>query len=95
MFFEMLYGFIILLFKGRPPYNAQSEAALISNILHTPLNIPSSPHVSDMAKDFIRKCVQVDEGRRLKVKDMFNHPLIQNNEVFISINQIEIKSSTF
>ncbi|CAK87244.1 unnamed protein product (macronuclear) [Paramecium tetraurelia] len=69
VFFEMLYG--------RTPYNASSEAALISNIMHQSLVIPSSPPVSDKAKDFIRKCLSVDENKRLRVKDMVHHEIIE------------------
>ncbi|CAD8106978.1 unnamed protein product [Paramecium sonneborni] len=69
VFFEMLYG--------RTPYNASSEAALISNIMHQQLMIPSSPTVTDKAKDFIRKCLSVDENKRLRVKEMVHHEIIE------------------
>jgi len=39
---------------GRTPFNGQSEAALISNIMNQPLHLPSHPQISSAAKDFIR-----------------------------------------
>ncbi|CAD8140140.1 unnamed protein product [Paramecium pentaurelia] len=73
VFFEMLYG--------RTPYNASSEAALISNIQHQQLVLPSSPMVSDESKDFIRKCLQIDEFKRWRVKDMIEHTIMQSRNL--------------
>jgi serine/threonine protein kinase len=39
--------------------------------------MPSSPAVSDKAKDFIRKCLMVDENKRLRVKDIVHHEIIE------------------
>ncbi|CAD8046611.1 unnamed protein product [Paramecium primaurelia] len=69
VFYEMLFG--------RTPFNGQSETALISNIMNQPLHLPSHPQISSAAKDFIRQCLNVDDARRMRVRDMANHQLIR------------------
>ncbi|CAD8050468.1 unnamed protein product [Paramecium sonneborni] len=69
VFYEMLFG--------RTPFNGQSEAALISNIMNQPLHLPSHPQISSAAKDFIRQCLTVDDNRRMRVRDMANHQLMR------------------
>ncbi|CAD8137639.1 unnamed protein product [Paramecium octaurelia] len=70
VYFEMLFG--------RTPFIAQSEAALLSNILNQQLIIPQTPSVSELSKDFIKKCLQKDDYLRFNVKDMFEHQIIQS-----------------
>lgn len=43
--------------------------------------LPSSPHVSDQAKDFIRKCLAVDENKRFRVKDMVQHEILETRSM--------------
>ncbi|CAD8133892.1 unnamed protein product [Paramecium pentaurelia] len=69
VFYEMLFG--------RTPFNGQSEAALISNIMNQTLHLPSHPQISSAAKDFIKQCLTVDDARRMRVRDMANHQLIR------------------
>ncbi|CAD8049292.1 unnamed protein product [Paramecium sonneborni] len=69
VFYEMLFG--------RTPFNGQSEAALISNIMNQSLHLPSHPQISSAAKDFIRQCLTIDDNRRMRVRDMANHQLIR------------------
>ncbi|CAD8133722.1 unnamed protein product [Paramecium octaurelia] len=71
VFYEMLFG--------RTPFNGQSEAALISNIMNQPLHLPSHPQISSAAKDFIRQCLTVDDARRMRVRDMANHQLMRQS----------------
>ncbi len=68
MFYELLYG--------KTPFTGQSEAGLLSNILHTGLSIPAYPAISETTKDFIRRCLQVDDKRRWKISEMICHSII-------------------
>ncbi|CAK58292.1 unnamed protein product (macronuclear) [Paramecium tetraurelia] len=74
VYFEMLFG--------RTPFNAQSEAALLSNILNKSLIIPQTPSVSELSKDFIKKCLQIDDHERLNVKAMYEHQIIQSKNFY-------------
>ncbi|CAD8076671.1 unnamed protein product [Paramecium sonneborni] len=67
MFFEMLFG--------QTPYTAQTEQGLLTAILHHHLIIPSHPSISDASKDFIRRCLCIDENQRMRVKDMSTHAI--------------------
>ncbi|CAD8144826.1 unnamed protein product [Paramecium pentaurelia] len=74
VYFEMLFG--------RTPFNAQSEAALLSNILNKQLIIPQTPSVSELSKDFIKKCLQINDHERFNVKDMYEHQIIQSKHFY-------------
>jgi len=37
--------------------------------------------VSDESKDFIRKCLQIDEFKRWRVKDMIEHTIMQSRNL--------------
>ncbi|CAD8144929.1 unnamed protein product [Paramecium octaurelia] len=74
VYFEMLFG--------RTPFNAQSEAALLSNILNKSLIIPQTPSVSELSKDFIKKCLQIDDHERFNVKAMYEHQIIQSKNFY-------------
>ncbi|CAD8142078.1 unnamed protein product [Paramecium pentaurelia] len=79
VYFEMLFG--------RTPFIAQSEAALLQNILNQQLIIPQTPLVSELSKDFIKKCLQKDDCSRFNVKDMFEHKIIQSKSFYYSFLQ--------
>ncbi|KAM3142117.1 hypothetical protein pb186bvf_005771 [Paramecium bursaria] len=72
MYFEMIFG--------QPPFTAHSEQALLSTILHHPLVIPSHPQISDASKDFIRRCLTLDENQRMRVRELATHQLISRIE---------------
>jgi serine/threonine protein kinase len=64
------------MFLGRTPFNGHSEAGLLSNILNQGLHIPSSPAISENSKDFIRRCLVVDDSKRWAIRDMCSHRLV-------------------
>jgi len=66
----LTYEFIV----GRPPFEADSEKATFQRIRAVELHFPS--HVSKDAKHFIRRLLQRDPSRRMKVQDIFRHPFI-------------------
>jgi serine/threonine protein kinase len=47
--------------------------------MHTGLQIPAYPAISDSAKDFIRRCLQVDDKRRWKISEMVSHCIINDS----------------
>ncbi|CAD8056857.1 unnamed protein product [Paramecium sonneborni] len=89
LYFEMLFG--------KTPFNAKSESALLTNILSQQLIIPLTPSISELSKDFIKKCLQIDDSKRINVKAMFEHRIIQSNHFCIFLEQhplSEIKTIT-
>jgi serine/threonine protein kinase len=50
---------------GRTPWSAESEKQLGSIIEKVPVRFPSEIPVSEMSKDFIKKCLTVDENNRI------------------------------
>jgi serine/threonine protein kinase len=69
IYYEMLHGFT--------PWPANNELQLINNI--NSKAIVFDPSISDISKDFIRKCLKRKEEERMSWEEAFQHPLL--NEV--------------
>lgn len=54
LYFEMIFG--------RTPWSAESEKQLGQIIEKVPVRFPNEIAISEMSKDFIRKCLTVDEN---------------------------------
>ncbi|CAD8043843.1 unnamed protein product [Paramecium primaurelia] len=68
LFYEMLYG--------QSPWTAQSIPQLVKNIYTQPLVFHDSINqVSDNVKDFITKCLIIQEDERLSWQDVYHHPV--------------------
>jgi len=70
----LTYEFIV----GRPPFKADGEKATFRRIRAGELHFPS--HVSQDAQDFIRRLLQRDPSRRMKVQDIYRHPFIMKSK---------------
>lgn len=57
MYYELIYG--------TTPFHASTEKELCERITHDSVNFPSTPFVSQLSKDFIRQCLEVDTRKRL------------------------------
>jgi len=68
----LTYEFIV----GRPPFEAEGEKATFQRIKAGELHFPS--HVSKDAENFIRRLLQLDPSRRMKVQEIFKHPFIKS-----------------
>jgi serine/threonine protein kinase len=67
IFYEMLHG--------KTPWTAGTEFELVKNIESKPLNINSS--LKPETKDFLTKCLKLQEKDRLSWDEVFLHPIFQ------------------
>lgn len=72
MFYEMLFG--------KAPWNCRDVNSLLKGIKTTPLRFPYDKPISDNTKDFIKKCLIVDEKERVSWEDIFKHPLLEGKK---------------
>lgn len=66
------------LLHGETPWECKTERELLEKISRIPVSFKSS--ISDDLRDFIKKCLEVDENRRFNLDQMKSHPLI--NKIF-------------
>ena len=66
--YEFLYGV--------PPFEAAGHSDTYRRILKVDLHFPEKPHVSEGAKDLIRKLLQRQPEQRLPLKELLLHPWI-------------------
>ena len=83
IFYEMLHG--------RTPWQANNELQLI-NAIYTH-KIIYSKLISDSAKDFISRCLVIDEEKRITWEQAFDHPLIAGDSDDLT-EQPEVKDKT-
>lgn len=70
---------IYILLSGVPPFWAESEQEIFQEVLHGDLNFSSDPwpHISESAKDLIRRILVRDPKKRLTAHEVLCHPWIQ------------------
>ncbi|XP_071737474.1 serine/threonine-protein kinase Aurora-3-like isoform X2 [Rutidosis leptorrhynchoides] len=66
--YEFLYG--------SPPFEADSQADTFRRIMKIDLTFPSTPNVSDEAKDLITQLLVKDSAKRLSLDKILKHPWI-------------------
>ncbi|ONK55374.1 uncharacterized protein A4U43_UnF4100 [Asparagus officinalis] len=73
----MLY----ILLCGTPPFWAESEHGIFKAILEGPIDLSSDPwpHISDGAKDLVKKMLCKDPQKRLTAFQVLNHPWIKED----------------
>lgn len=69
--FELLYG--------KVPWSAYSEKELCVKMSTAPVNFPNG--ISEDAKNFIKRCLEVNCSTRATVEDLENHNWIMKNLV--------------
>jgi len=78
---------------GVTPWTAQTEEELLSNIYRIKIFFPnhiqskfSLSIVSNDSRNFILKCLQIEEKNRISWSEIANHSLFENeNKVFLYI----------
>ena len=65
IFYEMIYGVT--------PWPSRDIMDLLHNIQNCPLKFPLIPEISDSAKTFISKCLEIKEEDRFDWEDLFSH----------------------
>ncbi|XP_057768306.1 serine/threonine-protein kinase Aurora-3-like [Salvia miltiorrhiza] len=69
--YEFLYGV--------PPFEAESQRDTFKRILKVDLTFPSTPEVSEEAKDLISKLLVKESSKRLSLEKIMEHPWITKN----------------
>ncbi|CAD8093789.1 unnamed protein product [Paramecium primaurelia] len=64
---------------GQVPWQAGSERELAQRMATVPVHFPG--HISDECKDFIYRCLIVDESRRATVEELENHIWLSKQEL--------------
>ncbi|CAD8204719.1 unnamed protein product [Paramecium octaurelia] len=64
---------------GQVPWQAGSERELAQRMATVPVQFPG--HISDECKDFIYRCLIVDESRRATVEELENHIWLSKQEL--------------
>jgi serine/threonine protein kinase len=72
----LCYEFLV----GSPPFEAQGHSETYRRIAKVDLKFPS--FVSDQAKDLITKLLVKDPSHRLSLREVVDHPWIQNGEAY-------------
>uniref|UniRef100_A0A1I7ZPY5 Protein kinase domain-containing protein n=1 Tax=Steinernema glaseri TaxID=37863 RepID=A0A1I7ZPY5_9BILA len=73
IFYQMLYGV-------KPFGNGESQKSIWQNgtiAKASDVCFPAKPSVSDVAKDFIRRCLQYDRERRADFNELVNHEIFK------------------
>lgn len=65
------------LLHGETPWECRTEKELMEKMVKVPVRFPSSVRVSEELKDFIKRCLEVDEGKRIGVEGMKSFPLMR------------------
>ncbi|XP_059457919.1 serine/threonine-protein kinase Aurora-3 [Corylus avellana] len=69
--YEFLYGV--------PPFEAESQTDTFRRIMKVDLSFPSTPCVSEEAKDLILRLLVKDSSKRLSLQKIMEHPWIVKN----------------
>ncbi|CAA0820808.1 Serine/threonine-protein kinase Aurora-3 [Striga hermonthica] len=69
--YEFLYGC--------PPFEAESQNDTFKRIMKVDLSFPSTPSISDEAKDLISRLLVKDSSKRLSIDKILEHPWIVKN----------------
>ena len=64
---------------GKYPYMAKTDYDLLKK-LKTTLPDYTGKKISPNAKDFIERCLTTDPGKRIDWKDIYDHPLLKEDE---------------
>ncbi|KAA8516834.1 hypothetical protein F0562_017348 [Nyssa sinensis] len=70
---------IYILLSGVPPFWGESEQEIFEQVLHGDLDFSSDPwpHISESAKDLVRKMLVRDPKKRLTAHEVLCHPWVQ------------------
>lgn len=85
-YYEILYGSI--------PWPSRDRDQLIRNIYSRPLHFPQNIEVSSDSKDFIRKCLEINEDRRITWDEIFNSELFFLGTNIIKKENLELNNKT-
>ncbi|KAK3143999.1 hypothetical protein QOZ80_4AG0307610 [Eleusine coracana subsp. coracana] len=67
---------------SKPPWSQYEGIAAVFKIGNSKELPPIPDHLSELCKDFIRKCLQRDPSQRPTAVELLQHPFIQNGNLF-------------
>lgn len=86
----------ILLFEiifGYGPWICRNLQAYKENVTRKPLAFPFNGKLGESTKDFIRKCLVVDEDKRMSWKELFQHPLVAEKDAGPPVVPVQVEKS--
>ena len=88
---------VFILLSGYKPFDADSQFELYQQVTTADYEFfsPEFDCISDDAKDFIARCLQVDPKNRLTIEDALKHPWITGNAPAIKLDKLNTHLRTF
>lgn len=68
MFYEMLFG--------KTPWPARDINSYLRNMKNSPLRFPYDKPIGKNTKDFITRCLTLNEKSRISWEEVFAHPIL-------------------
>jgi serine/threonine protein kinase len=81
IYYEILYG--------KTPWNVSTQYELVQKSTKEPVRFPYSVPISKESKDFIKRCVQPDEAKRMSWVDVFNHAIFVKDTNNMKVDHYE------
>lgn len=72
MFYELLFGYL--------PFPARDFYSYMNNVWKMSLKFPVDKLIHENTKDFVKKCLQKTEEERISWEEIFDHPLLKEEE---------------
>ena len=65
LLYEMIYG--------KTPWPCRDRNSFLKNIMCSPLKFSYDKPISAITKDFIKRCLVIDENKRISWEQFFDH----------------------
>lgn len=85
MLYEMIFGY--------GPWICRNLEAYRENITRRPLAFPFDAKIGENTKDFIKRCLEVDESKRIGWDTIFKHVLIKEKDEGEKVQPVDINKS--
>ena len=68
---------------GKYPFTGMNDAMILKNIKEKKVPDFSAVNISSKARDFIQRCLTYEPKRRIQWKEIYDHPLIKEEEKIV------------
>lgn len=62
---------------GKTPWPCRDLNSFLANIKRMPLRFPYEKPIGEQTKDFITRCLTIDEGKRIGWDEIFVHSVLK------------------